>query len=57
MRVQNAIHGPNGTAIDAFIEQTGVDFGGREINEARFAQQIQNGLALITVQCAPRFYA
>ena len=56
MFVQDAVHGANGTQIYALIEQAGVDFGRREINETRLAQNVQHGLAFIGVQRALRFW-
>ena len=57
MRVQNPVHGSNGTQLNALIEQACIDFGGCEIDEARFAQKVQHGPAFIGVQSASRFCA
>jgi hypothetical protein len=43
---QDAVHGADRAVVDAFVEQAGVDLGGRLIGEARRAQQIEHGLAL-----------
>src|ERR1017187_9026824 len=51
---EKAIHGADRTAVDAFVEQGGVDFGGGEIYEARLAQQIEDALTLGGDQRAPR---
>ena len=43
---EDAIHGPDRAQIDALVEQAGVDFGGRQIDEARPPQHLEDGLLL-----------
>ena len=43
---EDAIHGSDRAQIDALVEQAGVDFGGREIDEARPPQHIEDVLLL-----------
>ncbi len=52
--VEDPVHGSDRAVVDAFVEQGGVDFGRREIGEARRAQQIEHGLALCRVQRSGR---
>ena len=41
---EDAIHGSDRAQIDALVEQAGIDFGGREIDEARPPQHLEDVL-------------
>src|SRR5664279_61472 len=48
--VQDAIHGPDRTEIEASVEQFGVDFRRSLIDEPGFAQHIEHGMPLVCSQ-------